>query len=306
MVKARAAGFTHTPWDGSDPAFRIGLKPLDLANWLEADNQLEFFLSEKERIVAAHGDGVFRAEPGSEEAQAEVLALIADHLPRRYPDLYVRDTAEMRIAARRVVQLDDISRPPLAIAASLVQEDLVLMRRGERGWRLVAASLCFPSSWSLNAKFGKPLDQIHAPVPGFGPGTRNAALMARIFDNLAPDRPACRLNWSVYEDDALYHGERTSDARAPWTAEAAARAFLRVEYQTLRRLAKSGDILFTIRIHRDPLVAIAVMEGGGRKIDALIASLESLNADQLAYKGLTSGRDLLVHHLEGMAGAEEA
>jgi hypothetical protein len=303
MAKTRFAGFAHTPWDGSDPAFRIGLKPLDLADWLEADGELDFYLSEKERIIAAYGDAVFQAELGSEGAQAEVLALVADHLPRRYPDLYVRDGMTMRIAGRRAVQLDDATRPPLAIAAALVQEDLVLMRRGETGWRLAAASLCFPSSWSLKAKFGKPLDQIHAPVPGFGPGSRNAALMVRIFDNLAVDRPAFRLNWSIYEDNALYHGERTSDARAPWTAEAAARAFLRVEYQTLRRLPESRDILFTIRIHRDPLATIAAMEDGGRKIDALIASLESLNADQLAYKGLTSGRDLLVHHLEGIAAA---
>mgnify|MGYP000846223527 CR=1 FL=1 len=45
---------------------------------------------------------------------------------------------------------------------------------GEGGWRLAAGSLCFPSSWSLVEKFGKPLQDIHAPVPGFGPGTRSA------------------------------------------------------------------------------------------------------------------------------------
>ena len=43
------------------------------------------------------------------------------------------------------------------------------MRRGEDGWRLAAGSLCFPSSWSLDEKFGRPLQEIHAPVPGFGP-----------------------------------------------------------------------------------------------------------------------------------------
>ncbi|TIU52784.1 MAG: DUF3445 domain-containing protein, partial [Mesorhizobium sp.] len=63
---------------------------------------------------------------------------------------------------------------PLVQASLLVQEDLILMRRDESGWRLAAGSLCFPSSWSLLEKFGKPLQQIHAPVPGFGPGTRPA------------------------------------------------------------------------------------------------------------------------------------
>jgi len=299
-VKMSANGFAHTPWDGSDPAFRIGLKPLDLADWLEVDAELEFYLAEKERIAATHGDGVFRAEPGSEDAQAEALELIVDHLQRRYPAIYSRMGTEMRIGDRRVVRLDERDRPPLGLAARLVQEDLVLMRRGKDGWRLSATSLCFPSSWSLQAKFGKRLDEIHGPVPGFGPGTRNAALMARIFDNLAMDRPAHRLNWSIYEDGALYHGERTSDARAPWTVETAASAFLRIEYQTLRRLPKSGAVLFTIRIHRDPLAAIAALPDARRMIGALIASLECLNAEQLAYKGLHSGRDLLIEHLQSL------
>ncbi|TGQ25043.1 heme-dependent oxidative N-demethylase subunit alpha family protein, partial [Mesorhizobium sp. M4B.F.Ca.ET.214.01.1.1] len=73
---------------------------------------------------------------------------------------------------------------PLVAASLLVQEDLILMRRDVSGWRLAAGSLCFPSSWALTEKFGKPLQQIHAPVPGFGPGTRPADLINRMFDGL--------------------------------------------------------------------------------------------------------------------------
>ncbi len=301
---ARRGGFAHTPWDGSDPAFRIGLKPLDLGDWLEVDDQLEFYLGEKARLIAEHGDGVFLAELGSEAAQAEVLALISAYLPFRYPGVYRRDDGVMRIGPRRSVRLDAPGSPALAIAASLVQEDLVLMRRGEDGWRLCAASLCFPSSWSLKAKFGKRLDEIHRPVPGFGPGSRNASLMARIFDNLSADRPVFRLNWSVYEDGALYHGERTSEGRALWSPEIAARAFVRVEYQTLRRLPVSQAILFTIRIHRDPIAVIAAQPDRERLLTGLVASVASLDAEQLAYKGMTSGRDLLVRHIESLLAAE--
>jgi hypothetical protein len=293
-------GFAHTPWDGSDPAFRIGLRPLDLADWLEVDDQLEFYLDQKARLITGHGDGVFLAEERTEAVQAEALALISEHLAKRHPAIYRRDGSAMRIGTRRLVRLDDPHRPPLAIAAALVQEDLVVMRRGEDGWRLAAASLCFPSSWSLKAKFGKRLDEIHRPVPGFGPGSRNASLMARIFENLSADRPVFRLNWSVYEDDALYHGERTSEGRAPWTPQMAASAFVRVEYQTLRRLPVCDAILFTIRIYRDPLTAIAAAPDRERLLAGLIGSLNSLDADQLAYKGLTSGRNLLVGHLESL------
>ena len=62
------------------------------------------------------------------------------------------------------------------------------MRRGADGSRLAVASLCFPSSWSAAEKFGRPVDEIHGPVPGFGPASRPAGLIARMFDNLRLDR----------------------------------------------------------------------------------------------------------------------
>ena len=49
--------------------------------------------------------------------------------------------------------------------------------------------------------------------------------------------------------------------------EAAARAFIRVERQTLRKLPVTGDILFTIRIHLDPMAALrepSGADGAGR------------------------------------------
>lgn len=85
----------------------------------------------------------------------------------------------------------------------LVQEDLCLMRRGPGGWRLAAASVSFPSSWSLRDKFGRTLDALHEPVPGYA-GTM-AVRMARVFDNLRVGIPVTRMNWSLYGDAHLHH-----------------------------------------------------------------------------------------------------
>lgn len=298
-----AMPFAHTPFDGSHPAFRIGLAPLDLADWIEADGRLDEFLEQKEALFAQFGERILRAEPGTQAAQAEVLDLLADHLPARFPAIYRRDGDVMGIGASRRVRLADPVRQPLAIAASLVQEDLVLMRRGETGWRLAAASLHFPSSWSLAEKFSRPLDEIHKPVPGFGPGSRNASLMARIFDNLAVERPVWRLNWSLYSDGQLWHGDRTSEHAAKKAATHAARMFLRIEYQTLRRLERSGDILFTIRIHADPLAAISRHPDRAALCEKLAAALESLEPAQLAYKGMAESRDRLAAEIRAMASA---
>jgi len=293
-----------TPYDGSSKLFQIGVKPLDPAEWIDVDEHLPAYLAKKERIGVAQPAEVFAAEPGTEAAQAEVLALLAAHLPHRFPDVYRREGNAIEIVpAGRQVALDAPGFAPLRIAASLVQEDLALLRKGEAGWRLAAASLCFPSSWALWEKFGRPMHQIHRPVPGFGEGTRNAQLIERMFDHLRPEMPVLRWNWSLYGDDALFHPESVdSAARRFGTGARAESVFLRVERQTLRRLPASGDILFTIRIHVDPLATLEQQPEAGRIAAALIEQLLALTPEQLDYKGLTLERDRLVARLGEIGG----
>ncbi|MFZ1813996.1 MAG: DUF3445 domain-containing protein [Rhizobiaceae bacterium] len=294
-----AAAFHHTPYDGSHPLFRIGLAPLDIANWIEVDEHLARYLMEKERLNHELPQHVFAAEEGTQDAQREVLALVSQHVTAAFPDIYRQNGNVIEIGATgRFVALDDDEQPPLLKAAMLVQEDLVLLRRDDTGWRLVAASLCFPSSWRLAEKYGQPLQEVHQPVPGFGPGTRNAGMIERIFDNLQPDLPVWRMNWSLYSDDRLYHADRSqehlkrlSDGITPEIS------FLRVEHQTLRKLAASGFILFTIRIHVDPLASLARHAERRRIASGLIESLKRLDDEQVAYKGIANGRDRLVTRL---------
>jgi hypothetical protein len=199
--------------------------------------------------------------------------------------------------------------PPLHAASLLVQEDLILMRKGENGWRLAAGSLCFPSSWSLGEKFGRPLHEIPAPVPGFGGGTRNADLISRMFDSLQ-GQAVLRWNWSLQAGNDLYlpfsHQERidrATDRPSKFsTDEIAAQAFIRVERQTLRKLPVSGDILFTIRIHLDPLETIEKHPERAALALSFADQLEGLDEAQLDYKGLTADRDRLVAVLRAISG----
>jgi hypothetical protein len=204
------------------------------------------------------------------------------------------------LVAGRAVALDGL--PALWTAARLVQEDLVIMRRGEAGWRLAAASLCFPSSWRLADKFRRPIHEMHAPVPGFGGGTRNAELIARMFDKMRPETPMIRWNWSVYGDAELFH-PHNSPARRFGDGTRAEHVFLRVERQTLRLLPDSRDILFTIRIIVDPLEELERHSDAARIAAALIEQLNAFNVEQLDYKGMTtSERDRLVARLREIAG----
>jgi hypothetical protein len=293
--------FRHTPYDGSKRPFSVGLEPVDFARWLDPDGLLVAHLKRKaELLETAHGR-VFRAEADTEEAQAEVLDLILEDLAAHHRSTHSvsSDVAEVLNGGPRV-RLADYA--PLEAASRLVQEDLVLMRKGEDGYRLAAASLCFPSSWSLVEKFGQSMHAIHENVPGFNDG-RMGPVVARIFDNLTSDQLVGRYNWSIYDDPDLHHPQ--AKQLAPQIEEKGASAiahlFVRVERQTLRRLPKSGDILFTIKIHHDPISLLKSHERGAELAAGLAAQLRDLDDRQVAYKGLTQFRAAIAEELDNLA-----
>ncbi|MFZ3033675.1 MAG: DUF3445 domain-containing protein [Parvibaculum sp.] len=292
--------FVHTPYAGSKTPFSVGLAPLDLNDWIEVDQNLGAYLAEKERLFAADEPAVLRAQDDTREAQAEVLALLLEHLPRRFPEQYVVDSDTVSAAASGATYaLADWRDAPLALAAQLVQEDLVIMRQGPEGYRLVAAALCFPSSWSLTEKFGQAMTGIHEAVPDFNEG-RTGRVVAKIFDNLAVDNPVWRLNWSIYGDDELHHPQaKALDARV---TDGTPELYVRVERQTLRRLPESGDLLFTIKVHVDPIAAFATHPDGERLAAGLRAQLLAMSEAQIDYKGLTKERDRIAAALAELAG----
>ena len=115
--------------------------------------------------------------------------------------------------------------PPLRAAAHLVEDDLCLMERRGGAWMLSAASLCAPSFFS--AKSDEQLVE--------------------------------RRNWSVVSSGELFLPDerKVRSRQSEITPEtAAARLFVRMERQTLRRLTDTGGLLFTIRIWRHPLSAL--------------------------------------------------
>lgn len=276
---------TYTPYHGSARPFTIGLIPLDPHRWIEPDDDLQRYLKEKARLAGERFDDIFVAEERTETAQQEALDLLLAHLGERHPAMHRHDTSAL---------------PPLFKAGSLVQDDLVLMRRKADGWHLVAAHVAFPSSWSLREKFSRPMHEIHADVPDFSQGTRNAALITRIFDNLRVDQPVERLNWSVNTTADLFLPV-SKHRRPPYTeAFTLEERFIRVERQTLRRLAASGDILFTIRIYIDPVAVIARHPQAQKLAASFADQLESLDDQQAAYKGLAVQRAELVGKLRAL------
>jgi len=265
--------------------FSIGLTPVDIGLWIEPDARRDAELALRAEIFARDGRDAFDALPGSQAAQAEVAERLGDHLSRYFPTL-----------PRTPARADE---PPLLAIARNVQEDLLVLTREPAGWTLVAGSLCFPSTWRLREKIGRPMDIIHAAVPGF-PG-RFADLVSRIFDNLQPDALVERHNLSIYDDGELRHdGVRKGVVKFPAEAAVADVAHIRVERQTLLRLPKTGAVLFTVRVRALKVAELTESPRGRELMGAVTRHLAQMTEPQWAYKSLAPARERVMDAFEAL------
>jgi hypothetical protein len=277
----------------------MGLVPLDLRDWIAPDARMAFELGDKERLLGERHHEVFAALPAAAEGSAEVLALLVDHLPRRFPTLYSRvgERLENLVTSQRW-NLAECTLHPLDLAGRLVQEDLCLMQQqeGTELYHLVGASVCFPTRWRLAEKMGQTVEAIHAPVPGYD--EQLAPTMDRFFSRLKVERPVWRINWSLMDDPTLFqptgHGRQAYNAHV--TAQNAGETlWLRMERQTLRRLPRSGDILFTIRVYLRPLHTLATRPEDAA---ALATTLRALPPTMQRYKSLAPFLDAVLAWLD--------
>jgi dimethylamine monooxygenase subunit A len=288
MIRYRP--FLDGPW-----RLAMGIKALDLAAWIEIDESFVDQLAERRRLLAERRAEVLAALPESRAGQQELLELLLDHLPRRFPAHFRRRGSRIENRATgETFDLEAWAEAPLELAGRLVQEDLCLMQRGEAGYRLVAAALCFPAHWRLADKLGRPLAAIHAPVPGFG--QRLATPVDRFFANIQVERPVWRVNWSLVDTPTLFlPPEHRGRPREVAAARAGEELWLRVERQTLRRLPGSGDVVFGIHTYVEPLAEALDTAHGAQ---ALAARIREMPEAMARYKSIWPIREPLLAWLD--------
>lgn len=265
------------------PFLAMGVRALAAA-WLTVDDGPA--LAAKRRILAAHRDEVVAVLPGVDEAVAELAAAVADT---------ATTTAGPDPGSARTVP----SNPGevLAGAARRVAEDLCVLVPRDGAWVLGAGCVCFPSHWRLRDKLGRPVAEIHAPVPHYA--TELATRVDRFLDRLTPARGAWRRNWLVHTDDRLFAPVPAPPPDPPiGAADAGERLWLRSERQTLRRLAHTGAVVFTIRTQQAPL---AVVRHRPELAARMTASVASWSGDLVAYRGGEAVRRPLLAWLRAVA-----
>ena len=132
-------------------------------------------------------------------------------------------------------------------------------------------------------------------------------LLNKTLDALPTDKPVWRNNWALVEsgsiDNPSYGTPEALDALAQPMAPT--QRWLKVEYQTLRRLPKTKFILFTIRTFLEPITVLSTVPGAAA---SLASSLRGMTQGMRGYKGLvsTQSQDEMLAYLDGLATADAA
>ena len=287
----------HLPFEVGPHRMTLGLVARHPDDLIELDDRYPAEMAERRTLFSSRHAEVFAACTGSEQARQETLDRIAALLPVRYPAYFHRDG--QRLHNRLTGECWDLAHPqhdPLELAGRLVQEDLCLIEVMAAGPVLQAAVLCAPSRWRLHEKIGRPLSDIHGPVPLYA--ERLARPVDRLMGHLQPGKLAERLNWSVTDDAALFQlaGKHRTTPDLSITADnAGTRLFLRVERQTLSRLDATGFVLFTIRVHSYPLPQVVACPGAANRLAAAVRAMPPAMA---AYKSLPSFQSALLDYLD--------
>ncbi|KFA53801.1 hypothetical protein S40293_01732 [Stachybotrys chartarum IBT 40293] len=233
----------------------MSLQKLEPDYWLELENTYRERIKERQQLYANHGKQVLDALPGSELACKELMEMAVQFLCARYPKHF---ELSHNVLSNHILgtKHDLKTQDPLRVLLDNVPEDFALTIRDPATGRYFfrAGVICSAMGWTLGAKMGLDLQGIHEPVPDY---KQNMAFsMDRFFTKMPTSSPIQRGSWGIEIGQPLYlpadhpdfdHRKSQNPDLTPEDL------FLRVDWQTLRRLPLSGAIVFNFKALFTPL-----------------------------------------------------
>jgi len=203
--------------------------------WLFCDGVYGAQMALRRRLLTEREDAVYAQLPDGLAAAQNflkiALAALSDAFVRTQDKVMCPDGVEVAIETDR----------PLRTIGMILQQDVCILEKRADEHVLSGAVLCFPASWTLAQKIGKPLICIHNPVEEYD--TSVATRVQRLFDGVQAGRPMWRANALRYDDPCLHQPRPENDPRPVGRKDA---PFIRSERQTVLRLQTPDAAAFII------------------------------------------------------------
>ena len=232
------------PWTDQLSARLPGLQPVAEGEWLQRDDAFAGQMAYRDRLLTERRADVVAELPHEHPAEQELLAAVLAHIAN--DPGYTRNGGAIARPDGVTISLD--ADRPLITAARLVQEDMLVLEKGASAHLLTFGVLCFPASWTLRQKVGRSMSGIHTPVDRID--AQMDKRIERVLTALQPGNAVWRANVLCYNDPNLFQPRLETEKR-PFDRDKP--LFVRVERQTLRRLAPSNAIVFTIHTWLTPI-----------------------------------------------------
>ncbi|KAH6675563.1 hypothetical protein B0J14DRAFT_691551 [Halenospora varia] len=203
--------------------------------WLEVENTYADRVKERQGLFRDHGSKVLDFLPGSELVCKELMEMCLQFYCARYPQ-YFSLSADKKTFHNDLLhtETDIKSMHPLHVLLNNVPEDFAIVLRNEKDGQYYfrAGVVCSSLGWNVGTKIGMNLQQIHVPIPDYKEKMSFTRQLG--FGNWNSSFHAC---WAPHEKfREMQKPDLTIDE-----------CYLRVDWQTLRRLPLSAGIVFNFK-----------------------------------------------------------
>ncbi|KAK7514434.1 uncharacterized protein IWZ02DRAFT_74475 [Phyllosticta citriasiana] len=302
-------------------ATTMALRSLPPHDWLRIDSNYAARMAHKRNVLDGSTAGTLGyealcCEEDGHEACEELLGLLVEYLPRRFPRVWAlkrqggnRSMKNQVTGEAYLVDKPYGGKSALEVIGRIIEEDLAVLLPGkgkkgvdslEQEYVLKAAVSAFPAGFDIKEKMDQPLTAIHDPVPTYKERLRKA--MNKFFSNFGPDKLMMRINWSINDKEEFFlvdggHLYENDDGIVDESIDIN-QVHLRIERQVLRRLPKTGAMCMLTKTYLHRLVDIAEYPGFAARLGGLLHKLP----EKLAfYKRRPVWGKVVLQYLDNMA-----
>jgi hypothetical protein len=150
----------------------LAIRNLAFDDWVVMDKNFAARMKLKQQVIEKVGPDALDCREGGLEGCIELLEILTQYLPRRFPTIF--KLSEDGTCIRNEVTKETLrvaapfEKHPLYIAGRLVEDDLNILTPGPDGEYVLSAVLsAFPAGFHVREKMGKPMTEIHKTVPTY-------------------------------------------------------------------------------------------------------------------------------------------